>query len=68
MQGAGLNVIFKVYILHNMHTGNMWKTRKNAKAEKQRSKGPGKKTEKQRSKKRKIREAEKQKNRKTEKQ
>ena len=24
MQGAGLNVILKVYMLHNMHPGNMW--------------------------------------------
>ena len=24
MQGAGLNVILKVYILHDMHLGNMW--------------------------------------------
>ena len=23
MQGAGLNVILKVYMLHNMHPGNM---------------------------------------------
>ena len=25
MQGAGLNVMLKVYILHNMHPENMWK-------------------------------------------
>ena len=25
MQGAGLNVMLKVYILHDMHPGNMWK-------------------------------------------
>ena len=24
MQGARLNVILKVYILHDMHLGNMW--------------------------------------------
>ena len=24
VQGAGLNVILKVYILHDMHLGNMW--------------------------------------------
>ena len=24
MQGAGLNVLLKVYMLHNMHPGNMW--------------------------------------------
>ena len=24
LQGAGLNVILKVYILHDMHLGNMW--------------------------------------------
>jgi len=24
MQGAGLNVILKVDILHDMHLGNMW--------------------------------------------
>ena len=63
-----MNVIFKVYILHNTHTENMWKTRTSAKAEKQRSKGPGKKPETQRSKTRKIREAEKQRSKKTEKQ
>ena len=28
MQGAGLNVILKVYRLHNMHPGNMWNTDK----------------------------------------
>ena len=26
MQGAGLNVILKVYRLHDMHPGNMWNT------------------------------------------
>ena len=25
MPGAGLNVMLKVYILHDMHPGNMWK-------------------------------------------
>ena len=25
VQGAGTNVILKVYILHDMHPGNMWK-------------------------------------------
>ena len=24
MQGAGLNVALKVYMLHDMHPGNMW--------------------------------------------
>ena len=24
MQGAGLNVALKVYMLHEMHPGNMW--------------------------------------------
>ena len=24
MQGAGLNVILKVYIIRDMHPGNMW--------------------------------------------
>ena len=24
MQGAGLNVLLKVYMLRNMHPGNMW--------------------------------------------
>ena len=28
MQGAGLNVILKVYRLHNMHPENMWNTDK----------------------------------------
>ena len=28
MQGAGLNVILKVYRLHDMHPGNMWNTDK----------------------------------------